>query len=201
MWETVLKQGEPDWTVLANVRLTDEAKDHEADLVVLMPDVGIVVVEVKGGSVAVDPVTGEWRIYSGGRPRVVHPVDQAWGTKCALRKYVELDPRWRNSSRTRVRFGHAVVVPFTELGEDFSTPDCPRWMIHDRGDQAHLAARVADIPKRQESGQRAPTADDCDLIVDPAGARAAATQPPCRSCRDAAKIGRLGARQLARSRS
>lgn len=166
VWETVLKQGEPDWTVLANVRLTDEAKDHEADLIVLMPDVGIVVVEVKGGSVAVDPVTGEWRIHSGGRPRVVHPVDQARRTKYALRKYVELDPRWRDSSRTRVRFGHAVVVPFTELGEDFSTPDCPRWMIHDRGDQADLAGRLGDIPKRQESGQRAPSAEDCDLIVE-----------------------------------
>lgn len=113
VWETVLKQGEPDWTVLANVRLTDEAKDHEADLIVLMPDAGVVVVEVKGGSVAVDPVTGEWRIHSGGRPRIVHPVDKARGTKYALRKYVELDPRWRDSSRRRVRFGHAVVVPFT----------------------------------------------------------------------------------------
>ena len=39
----------PDDVLIANLRLTDETKDHEADLVVLMPDLGIVVIEVKGG--------------------------------------------------------------------------------------------------------------------------------------------------------
>ena len=38
VWERLLKQGNDDWTVLANVRLTDEKKDHELDLIVLMPD-------------------------------------------------------------------------------------------------------------------------------------------------------------------
>ena len=45
--------------LLANLRLTDGDKDHEADLVVLMPDVGILVVEVKGGSVTVKPDDAE----------------------------------------------------------------------------------------------------------------------------------------------
>ena len=37
VWQRLLKQGHDDWTVLANVRLTDEKKDHELDLIVLMP--------------------------------------------------------------------------------------------------------------------------------------------------------------------
>ena len=51
VWERLRAQGSEDWILLANVRLTDERKDHELDLVVLMPDVAIVVLEVKGGSV------------------------------------------------------------------------------------------------------------------------------------------------------
>ena len=58
VWGTVLEKGDSDWTVLANVRLTDEKKDHVLDLIVLMPDVGIVVVEVKGGDLRVEG--GAW---------------------------------------------------------------------------------------------------------------------------------------------
>ncbi|HYN30826.1 MAG TPA: NERD domain-containing protein [Dermatophilaceae bacterium] len=165
VWERLLTQGSEDWTVLANVRLSDEGKDHEADLIVLMPDVGVLVVEVKGGSVHIDD-QGRWWTTSGQHTRQIHPVDQARRTKYALRDYVESDPRWRDSSRTRVRFGHAVVTPYTDLHDDFATPDCPRWMIHGRGDQADLAGRLGDIARQQESGHRAPSADDCALVLD-----------------------------------
>ncbi len=43
-----------DAVLIAGLRITDEDKDHEADLVVLLPEVGIVVLEVKGGSVSYD---------------------------------------------------------------------------------------------------------------------------------------------------
>lgn len=164
VWERLCAQGHPEWTLLANVRLTDEYKDHELDLVVLMPDVGIVVIEVKGGSVSYE--AGRWFTGSGERRRRIRPVDQARDGKYALRAYIESDPRWKNSSRSRVRFGHSIAVPFTDIDPDFATPDCPRWTIHGRSDQADLAGRLWDIAARQESGHRAPTADDCDLIVD-----------------------------------
>ena len=164
VWGTVLKKGDSDWTVLANVRLTDEKKDHELDLIVLMPDVGIVVVEVKGGDLRVE--AGAWVVGSGKGRRVVHPVDQGRDGKYALRAYIERDPRWKDSSRSRVRFGHAVVAPYTDLAADFETPDCPRWMISGRGDQADLARRIHDVAARQESGHRVPSHDDCNLIVE-----------------------------------
>lgn len=165
VWHRLVAQANEDWTIVANLRLTDEKKDHEADLVVLMPDVGVLVVEVKGGSVSVDD-EGRWWQQSGARQRrAIHPVDQVRDTKYAIRWYVERDPRWKGSSRTRVRHGHTVVVPYTDLDDDFATPDCPRWMIHGRGDQAELAGRLWDIAAHQETGHRAPTADDCDLIA------------------------------------
>jgi hypothetical protein len=38
--------------LLANLRIIDADTDHEADLVVLLPGAGVVVLEVKGGSVS-----------------------------------------------------------------------------------------------------------------------------------------------------
>ena len=50
-WENLRSALPAEAVLLANQRISDDTKDHEADLVVLMPDVGVVVVEVKGGSV------------------------------------------------------------------------------------------------------------------------------------------------------
>ena len=56
VWQRLVRQLGDDGVLLANYRLSDRHKDHEADLVVLMPDSGVVVVEVKGsGRQAADP--------------------------------------------------------------------------------------------------------------------------------------------------
>ena len=164
VWERLLARGGDDWTLLANLRLTDEKKDHELDVVVLMPDVGVLVLEVKGGQVRVEG--DDWVTGTGDHRRVIHPVSQARDGKYALRHYIETDPRWKQSSRSRVRFGHAVVTPYTTVAGDFATPDCPRWMIHGRDDQADLAGRLWDTAARQEGGHRVPTLEDCELITE-----------------------------------
>jgi len=166
VWELLVAQLRDEDVVLANVRLTDEAKDHEADLVVLMPGAGIVVVEVKGSSVWIDERSGTWRQRRGGQEVVVRPVEQARTTKYALRTFVEQDPRWRDSSRNRVRWAHSVVVPYSVFDRGFATPDCPRWAVHDRGDLSDLAGRLWAVATRQEAGHRIPTDDDVQLIVE-----------------------------------
>ncbi len=169
VWERLRDSLRPEDTLIASFRLTDEHKDHEIDLIAVMPDAGIVVIEVKGGGLTVRD--GVWRMRHGDRERVIDPVRQAREARYALRRYVESDPCWRDSSRRRVRFAHAVVTPFVGLGADFVLPDCPRWMVHDREDLPDLATRLADIPLRQETEQAVPTADDCAVIVDVLTAR------------------------------
>ena len=154
VWDRLVRQSRPEDVVLANVPVRDERKDHELDLIVLMPGAGVVVVEVKGGSVWVED--GRWRQALSGTPRVIDPMRQARENLYALRRYVEKDPRWRDTSRTRIRWGHTVVLPYTDLAEGFSMPDCPRWAVHGRGDQGDLAGRIWDIPTNQESGHRIP---------------------------------------------
>lgn len=51
VWDTLRAQLGGDAVLVANLRFTDEKKDYEADLVVLLPGAGVVVLEVKGGSV------------------------------------------------------------------------------------------------------------------------------------------------------
>jgi len=162
VWERLRDGVGPDDVLLANLRLTDEVKDHEADLVLLMPEVGIVVIEVKGSSVWRDD-TGWWQ-QRRGQPVRIDPVEQVRTTKYALRTYVAHDPRW--ARRNHVAWAHAVVAPYSDFDADYSAPDAPRWSLHDRADQEHLMERMRDNAVRARQGKLAPTADEVDLVVE-----------------------------------
>ncbi len=164
VWQRLRGSLRPQDTLIANLRLTDVHRDHEADLVVVMPDVGVTVLEVKGAGIAC--VDGRWTMTHDGVSRAVDPVAQARDARYAIRDYVESDRRWADSSRAKVRYLHAVVTPFTDLGPDLQLPDCPRWMLHDKHDVPTLAERLAHVPVGFETHRRAPSEDDCDAIVD-----------------------------------
>jgi len=164
-WENLRSALPAEAVLLANQRISDDTKDHEADLVVLMPDVGVIVVEVKGGSVWRD-ADGWHQKLGGGRIRHHDPVAQARSNKYAVREYVERDPRWRDSSRSRIVWAHALVAPYSEFDEDFSAPECPRWLVHGKADLDDLAGRLWDTAKRLEPTARPPSDDDVDQIVD-----------------------------------
>ena len=164
VWENLQGSLRPQDTLIANYRLTDTSRDHEADLVLVMPDVGVVVIEVKGAGIGV--TDGRWTMLRDGRREPVDPVAQARDTHYAVRRFVESDRRWAETSRAPVRFAHAVVTPFTALGDDFVLPDCPRWMVHDKFDLPHLSARLAAFPVGFETHRRPPTLEDCDVVVD-----------------------------------
>ncbi|MDN5892714.1 MAG: ATP-binding domain-containing protein [Nocardioides sp.] len=161
-WET-LRDGLGEHDVLiANLRLTDDVKDHEADLVVLMPEIGVLVLEVKGGSVWF--ADNAWWIKRRGRDCEIHPVRQARESKYALRTYVERSPLW--GSRKRIAWSHGVVTPYADFGDDFSVPELPRWALHDRAEMETLAGRVRQNGWGLAHGQRAPSYDDVEAIVD-----------------------------------
>ncbi|MGO0578069.1 NERD domain-containing protein [Ornithinimicrobium panacihumi] len=165
VWERLGGQLRDGDYLLSNVRLTDEDQDHEADVIVLMPEAGVVVVEVKGGSVSVDG-NGRWRQAGAGRTREIDPVGQAARVKHALRRYVQEDPRWRDSSRTRVRWLHTVVTPYSPVPEDFSIPECSRDMVHGRADLNSLVKGLRAMADAHERNYRAPSREDCTLIAE-----------------------------------
>jgi hypothetical protein len=165
VWDLLRAQLSVKDVLISGLRFTDRQKDYEADAVVIMPGFGLVVVEVKGGSVW--RADGEWLQSSGGSPgKRIDPVNQARAAKYALRTYVESDPRWSGGGRRRIRWAHAIVVPHTHLGDDFSAPDCPRWMIHDRNDLDELVGRLCDALTRQQTDLREPDGDDVDVLLE-----------------------------------
>jgi Nuclease-related domain/UvrD-like helicase C-terminal domain len=172
VWQLLRQQLRSQDVLMSGLRVTDHTKDHEADVVVLLPGTGVVVLEVKGGSVWFDG--HRWRQHRGGTDHTVRPVDQARDTKYALRDFVEADPRWRASGHRRVKWSHAVVLPNTELPADFATPDCPRWSVLDRTQLGELADLAWGISEQQASGAAALTSEDAALIVDILRGRGAA---------------------------
>ncbi len=158
VWERLRETLPADVLLLANVVLVDEELDHEADLIVMFPDVGIVVVEVKGGSVHYD---GEqWWQSGGGHQHKIDPVAQVRRVKYAVRDYVEGAPGW---SRGHVAWAHAVVTPYSGFPQDFELADCPRWSLHDKDDLPDLAAGLEATARRMQQGRRPPTHDDVEV--------------------------------------
>jgi hypothetical protein len=151
-----------DAVLIAGLRITDEDKDHEADLVVLLPQVGIVVLEVKGGSVSFDG--DAWVQRSRGGKKRIDPVEQVRTTKYAIRDYVAADPRW--ARRRHVAWAHGVVAPYSAFPDDFAAPDCPRWAVHGRDDVERLVPRVIDNALRAQQGKPAPSYDEVELICE-----------------------------------
>jgi len=163
VWKLLREQLRPQDVLFANL-VTDDRKDHEADLVVALPGAGLVVVEVKGGELWHD---GEsWWQRRSGEPVQVDPVGQARDTKYALRSYIESDPRWKARHRGRFRWAHAIVLPQTAISDDFARPDCPRWCVSGRDDLRDLAGRLWDVPIRQESANRVLDEDDAETLAE-----------------------------------
>ncbi len=144
VWELLVDQlGDQD-LVIPGKRVTDHLKDHEIDFVVAIEGAGVICVEVKGGEVWHDG--HGWRQHRGGHDVDIDPVSQAREACYALRDFIENDPRW---TQGRLRWDHAVVLPNTELAQDFALADCPRWKVSDRNDLPSLATRLRDVLLQQ----------------------------------------------------
>ncbi|MGB0878253.1 MAG: NERD domain-containing protein [Mycobacterium sp.] len=145
VWESLVDQREPGDLVIPGKRVTDHLKDHEIDFFVAIEGAGIVCIEVKGGEVWHDGET--WWQQGRGHPRKIEPVRQAREACYALRDFIEMDPRW---TQGRLRWDHVVVLPNTDLPDDFALPECPRWKIIDRTDLPDLVAKLREILLGQE---------------------------------------------------
>ena len=119
VWQALTEQLQDDDLVIAGQRVTDHLKDHEIDFVIAIGGAGIVCVEVKGGEVWHDG-TG-WRQKRGNYEYDIEPVRQAREACYALRDFIESDPRW---TQHRLRWDHVIVLPNTQLPQDFALPEC-----------------------------------------------------------------------------
>ncbi len=138
---------------VAPTRPGGPARDGEADLVVVDPEHGLLVVETKGGSLSRDQ-HGRW--YAGGRALEVSPFEQARTSAHVLVGMVTANPRWASHPDWRLRALHAVACPDVDRaslvprGASLPAslgPDAPLALLLDRADFADRAATVAAIER------------------------------------------------------
>ncbi len=160
VWRLLCEQlGERD-LLIAGQRVTDHLKDHEIDFVVGIEGAGIVCVEVKGGEVWHNG--DKWLQKSrGGHVNDIDPVRQARDACYALRSFIEADPRW---TQGRLRWDHMVVLPNSQVSQQFALPECPRWQVIDRDDLPTLARRLRDVLLNQEIGRPPLTATGIEQL-------------------------------------
>ena len=137
VWAALRAQLNPDEILLASVRFSDPRNgDVEADFIVLMPDLGAAVVEVKGGEVRY--ADGEWVTANGDYARRIHPVEQARRAKHALRRYLDRQPEWHGPL---LRTEWLLAVPMMEVEGDLG-PEARRDLLIDRSDLPTIMDRV-----------------------------------------------------------
>jgi hypothetical protein len=167
VWDLLREQLGDEDVLISGQRISDRGKDYEIDIAVAFPHGGIVIVEVKGSRVWCDD--GAWWIDHKGLPRRIHPVTQAREAQYALRSWLDRDSRWRG--RRDIRWGHAVVLPYTHVDDDFAMPDAQRWQVAGRDDLGDLAGFLRDVVVRQTNGKRLLEHHDIHALVDVLGGR------------------------------
>ena len=114
--------------------------DGEADFIVAHPEMGALVVEVKGGGITM--LNGQWiSTDRGGRRHNINPFAQVRDSKHNLGRYLaEHIPRAGN----KVHMGHAVVFPDVEIASDLSA-EAQREVILDRYDLKSIQGAITRV--------------------------------------------------------
>ena len=130
----ILRHALPDEVLLFHsVQLRNQRAEHEIDLLVLWPHVGIAVIEVKGGRLTVEE--GTWYQSDGkGKHRIQSPMAQVQSAAHALKQ--ALAPLMGTPITSKM--ADVVCFPYTDWPSHYSSVGVPRELIIDRAQLADL---------------------------------------------------------------
>ncbi|MBN2003261.1 MAG: NERD domain-containing protein/DEAD/DEAH box helicase [Anaerolineae bacterium] len=130
----------PEFTVFHSVRWLARdpqygPEDREADFILVHPELGILVLEVKGGVIRYDGVTGEWfsNAYT-----IKDPIAQVRRAKHSLLDLLKGIPPWQTRWLT---LGYAVAFPDVSVERDL-LPELPAALVLDLAGVADVTAWV-----------------------------------------------------------
>lgn len=143
LYEAFQEQLSDNFMVFHQVRwqvrnLGSGARDGEADFVIACPNLGILVVEVKGGKISYDGRIDQW--YSN-ETSITNPFQQACASKHSLISRLKELSYWRNCW---IPIGHAVAFPDVKVNGSLPL-DAPRDIILDRLKLNGLSAWVQAV--------------------------------------------------------
>ncbi len=151
VWQ-LLRAALPDDVVLAHsVQVRHGRAEHEIDILVLWPGVGLAAIEVKGGLVGVD--RGQWWQSGGkeGRHPIQSPIAQSQSSMHAFRDWIAD----QTGSRMTSRFAYLACFPYTEVARAWAMAGCPRELILDRQDVLSPAGAIRHAIETEGSGATA----------------------------------------------
>ena len=140
LFEAFERQLSLDYTVFHSVswqlrNMHSGAQDGETDFLVVHPNTGILIVEVKGGYIRYDGVQDQWYTYN---EPIKDPFKQGRKNKYSLLEKLKELPYWRNRWIT---VGYAAAFPDVSVKGDLRL-DAPRQLILDAADMNDLWAWV-----------------------------------------------------------
>ena len=154
-----------DW-VLAGREAPEQG---EADFVIAHPELGLLVVEAKGGSIGYDPSTRGWTQTgrSGAHELGEDPFHQAKEGMHSLLRILEAQPGW---DRWKPSYGYAVAFPDGRY-ETPAHPGAPPEIAIDQGDLRRLAERVPEVMRYWFHGGRRFGSEGMDALSTALGFR------------------------------
>jgi hypothetical protein len=156
VWEKLMATLPPDVSVVCGLRILEHEQEYELDFSVLWPNVGISVLEVKGGSITPnDDSTFTQRDSKSSR--VIDPITQISKNHYELKRYIE-----GKSSIRYINIRHLLVFPYSEIPTSYGRPNIPRNIVIDSLDLGNLSS----ILKNEMSQQNfRPTTTEVDAIL------------------------------------
>jgi hypothetical protein len=148
LFDTLERDLDQHHTVFAGVRWLRKhrygAVPGEADFVIAHPERGIIVLEAKGGGIAVDGDSGTWhsRNRHGETFEIKNPVEQAQNNYYDLCKKMAEVPA---ASALKFSGGHAVAFPDAAVRERMLALDLPREIIIDADDLGDIQSAINRI--------------------------------------------------------
>jgi ATP:corrinoid adenosyltransferase len=138
--------GEDD-VLISGLRLHDNTYgDVEIDLIVLMPNAGVGIVEVKGGTITY--ADGTWHQSGKEGTKEIDPAPQARRGWHAFRRFIERQPAW---SRGRLRGDWFLAFPQTHVPPDEDMgPEGRRETIIAEGEELEAAYRIWEFLARPQ---------------------------------------------------
>jgi hypothetical protein len=148
-----------DWVIARDGR----SEQGEADFVIAHPELGILVLEAKGGSIAYDPATRRWvqRGRGGAHELDEDPFHQAEDEMRSLTRILEAQPGWE---RWKPSYGFGVAFPDGRY-ERAAHPGAPVELAIDHDDLARLSERVPEVMRTWRRPGRAFGAEGMDALA------------------------------------
>jgi len=191
-WKALKGQLRDGDALIHGIRITDPVDgDIEIDLLVLLPELGAAVVEVKGGQIT----------YSGGKvtqadghgTREIDPFTRAMQQMHSLRRYVEHSPQW---SRGHLRAAWLACFPHTSVTGSMG-PQGHRDVLIGRDDLPDAAEIIEKRLGSRHDTTRVPAEGWVEDVIDLLLGPPAPEQIPSRVARRLARVEELAAQQEA----